>query len=149
MTPKELQAHLLHRLPSVPGITTAEPWPERPYGLAITLASSGGCAYWMVTGASGVVPASGKTQHLDAAQLPDLPPGKTSLGLIEQALLALAATADGAVKIDAYSSQPTPPAVGFGGNIDFADGWRLFLSCAGTATAPGSRIRPVSSAAEV
>ena len=148
MTPKELQALLVVRLPSVPGITAAEPWPERPYGLAVTLAGSGGCFYWMVTSASGVVPSGTAQDQLDPPPMPVLPPGKASLGLIEQALLATAAAAEGALRIDAYSTRPTPPAVGYGGTLDFSDGWRLFLSCAGTATAPGGRIRPVSSAAE-
>lgn len=151
MTPGDLLQHLLASMPALPGIGAAASWEQRPYGLAVTMASSGGCSYWMVTGASGVAPAPAKdAPPLQALPLPDLPRGRVPLALVEQAVLAAAVQGqEEATRLDRYSTKDAPPAVGFGATIDYRDGWRLFVSVVGTSPAPGDRLRPVSPSSEV
>ena len=152
MTPGDLHQHLLASMPTLPGIATATPWEQRPYGLAVTMAGSGGCSYWMITGASGVAPAPAKdAPPLQVLPAPELPPGKAPLALVEQAVLAAAVHGqEDATRLDCYSAREAPPAVCFGVTIDYRDGWRLFVSAVGTSSsAPGDRLRPVSPSSEV
>ena len=151
MTPGDLHQHLLASMPAVVGIAAVGPWEQRPFGLVVTMAS-GGCSYWMVTGASGVAPAPAKdAPPLEPLPVPDFPPGKVPLALVEQALLAVAMQGGQAVsRVDRYSTKDVPPAVCFGANIDYSDdNWRLFLSAVGTSPGPGDRLRPVSPSSEV
>ncbi|MBO1413254.1 hypothetical protein [Streptomyces sp. FH025] len=72
--------------------------------------------------------------------MPDLTSRPVAVALVEQALVA-AATADGTsgdvVRVDRYSTHPDPPAVRYGATLECRDGWKLFLSCYGTAR-PGA-----------
>ncbi|MDH6130058.1 hypothetical protein [Kitasatospora sp. GP82] len=147
MTPAELQQLLVTHLPDVPGIATADVWPQRPYGLTVTLAGSGANVHWMVTGASGVAPAAGD-DRLAPPALPDLTTSPTQLADVELALLAtLARSTEGVVRADRYSTRAQPPAVVFGATVDCTDGWRLFLSAVGTSARAGDRLRPVTAGA--
>jgi hypothetical protein len=149
MKSAELRDLLVDQLPAVAGIASAAPWPERPYGLVVTQAATGGCSYWMVTGASGVAPAAADQEQPAPVALPDFPQGKAPVGLVEQALVAtVVQAAPGVVRLTRYSTLPAPPAVAFGATVDFSD-WRLFLSCAGTSPGTGDRVRPVTVSSEV
>lgn len=76
----------------------------------------------------------------EETQVPDLTSRPVAVALVEQALVA-AATADGTsgdvVRVDRYSTHPDPPAVRYGATLECRDGWKLFLSCYGTAR-PGA-----------
>ncbi|GLW58135.1 hypothetical protein [Kitasatospora phosalacinea] len=137
MTPAELQNTLISLLPTaVPGIESAEPWPARPYGLAVT-AKDAGTVFWMLTGASNTAPAAADGEQLAEQPAPDLPGGgKAQVAEIEQALLtALAASPDKdtVVRAERYSTRETPPGFRYGVTVDCRDGWRLFATCVGTA----------------
>ncbi|QKW20656.1 hypothetical protein HUT16_17685 [Kitasatospora sp. NA04385] len=135
MTPAELRSLLINHLPSMPGIEAAVPWPGRPYGLAVTAAGAG-TVYWTITGASNTAPSAEPGERLAEQPAPDLPGGKAATAEIEQALLTAAKAGDTEehfVRAKRYSTEPTPPAVGYGVTIDAVDGWRLFLACIGTA----------------
>ncbi|MFD9594618.1 hypothetical protein ACFWA9_17920 [Kitasatospora sp. NPDC059973] len=41
--------------------------------------------------------------------------------------------AGGIVRVDRYSTRPDPPAVRYGATLECRVGWKLFLSCDGTA----------------
>ncbi len=132
MTPAELQQLLVSHLPDVPGIGAAEVWPQRPYGLTVTLAASGARVHWMVTGASSVAPPAGE-ERLVPPELPDLRTSPTRLADVELVLLAtLARSAEGVVRVERYSTLAQPPAVVYGA----------------TASADG-RLRPVVAGATV
>ncbi|MGW4805825.1 hypothetical protein [Kitasatospora sp. NPDC004272] len=137
MTPLELQTTLISLLPTaVPGIEAAEPWPARPYGLAVT-AKDAGTVYWTITGASNTAAAAADGEHLAEQPAPDLPGGgKAAVAEIEQALLAALAASpekDTFVRAERYSTRPTPPGFRYGMTVDCRDGWRLFATCVGTA----------------
>ncbi|MEV7122227.1 hypothetical protein [Kitasatospora griseola] len=137
MTPAELQNLLISLLPAaVPGIEAAEPWPARPYGLAVT-AKDAGTVYWTITGASNTAPAAADGEKLAEQPTPDLPGGgKAPVAEIEQALLTALAASERkgtAVRAERYSTCPTPPGFRYGATVDFTDGWRLFATCVGTA----------------
>jgi hypothetical protein len=105
----------------------------------------------MVTGASGVAPAAGDQEQPEPVAVPDLTAAKVPLSALEQALLAVAVTAPGVVRVDRYSTRPVPPAVGFGATVDCREGWRLFVSVAGTkgTLAAGERLRSVTAGSEL
>ncbi|MDH6111386.1 hypothetical protein P3T36_004540 [Kitasatospora sp. MAP12-15] len=135
MTPSDLQQLLIAHLPAVPGVESAAVWPERPYGLVVTLQDSGS-VYWMVSGASGVAPAAGPDERLLPQALPELGGGKVATAQVEQALLTALAAADTdglVIRAERYSTRPAPPAVGYGITVDTASAWRLFVACIGTA----------------
>ncbi|TDT93317.1 hypothetical protein EDD99_8126 [Streptomyces sp. 846.5] len=149
MTPLELRDLLVTRLPAVEGVASAVAWPERPYGLEVAL-SSGGCAYWMVTGASGVAPAAVGGERPAPLAVPEFPADRVPLGLVEQAVTAVVVqAAPGVVRLDRYGLRPAPPAVVFGATVDCEDGWRLFVSAVGVSTGPGARLRRVMPDSEV
>lgn len=151
MTPIELRDLLRNQLPSIPGVARAGVWEERPYGLAVQLDGRQNWVCWMVTGASGVASAAGEQEQPELVAVPDLSAGKVPLGALEQALLAVAVTIPGVVRVDRYSTRPAPPAVGFGATVDCQDGWRLFVSVAGMkgSLAAGERLRPVTAGTEL
>jgi hypothetical protein len=145
MTPADLQQLLLAHLPSVTGVESAVPWPDRPYGLAVTAAGAG-TVYWMVSGASGVVPLGEAGEHLAPGALPEPSGGKVATAWVEQALVTALAAGDverHVLRASRYSTRPVAPAVGYGVTVDCTDGWRLFVACIGTArrgeTLRGSR----------
>ncbi|WP_042404770.1 hypothetical protein [Streptacidiphilus carbonis] len=146
MTPVELRDLLVSQLPSTPGVARAEVWQGRPYGLGVQLDGHQNWVCWMVTGASNVAPAASGQEQPELVGVPDLTATKPSLATVEQALLAAAVTAPGVLRVDRYSTRPTPTAVGAGATVDFADGWRLFLSVVGTTTSldPKERLRQVT-----
>jgi hypothetical protein len=142
MTPADLQQLLIEQAPAIPGIAAvAEREDDSPYGLTVTLAH-GGRVWWTIAGALGS-PAADPAGKDPAAKdlpeqwsLPDLTGRPVPVAHVEQALLATATTADvpgGVCRIDRYSTRPNPPAVRYGGNLECRDGWKLFLSCYGTA----------------
>jgi hypothetical protein len=151
MTPIELRDLLRSQLPGTPGVVRADLWEERPYGLGVQLAGRQDWVCWMVTGASGVAAAAGDQEQPEPVAVPDLGAAKVPLGAVEQALLAVVVTAPGVVRFERYSTCPVPPVVGFGATVDFADGWRLFLSVAGLkgGLAPGERLRSVTAGSEL
>lgn len=151
MTPSEFHELLRAQLPNTPGVVRADVWEERPYGLGVWLAGHDSYVCWMVTGASGVAGPAGDQEQPEPVAVPDLRGQKVPLGAVEQALLAVAATAPGVVRWSRYSTRPVPPAVAFGATVDFDDGWRLFLSVAGTKGSLDAkeRLRSVTSASEV
>jgi hypothetical protein len=133
VTPADLQSLLVTHLPSVPGIAAAAAYPERPYGLAVTL-TGGGSVYWMITGSSGHSVPSGT--RLGPQPLPDLARARVPVAAVEQALVTTAAGADEHfVRADRYSTRPEAqrPTVTYGATLDCADGWTLYLACLGTA----------------
>lgn len=146
MNPLELRDVLAAGLPTLPGVASATAWPDRPYGLEVTLAE-GGCVYWMVTGASAVAPPANPEERLEPQPLPNLSGGQVPVAAVEQALLATLATVAGEqiARADRYSTRPAPPAVGYGATIDCTDGWRIFIAAVGTSARPGERLRPVAS----
>jgi hypothetical protein len=149
MKPLDLRDLLVTRLPAVEGVASAAAWPDRPYGLEVAL-STGGCAYWMVTGASAVAPAAVAGERPEPVPVPTFPADRVPLGLVEQAVEAIVVqAAPGVVRLDRYSLHPTPPAVGFGATVDCEDGWRLFLSAVGVSTGAGARVRRVTPDSEV
>ncbi|MFF2073300.1 hypothetical protein ACFVXG_00925 [Kitasatospora sp. NPDC058162] len=141
MTPADLQQLLITRTPEIPGIAAADRrGDDSPYGLAVTL-DGGGQVWWSITGASGSAPAQAPAgTATEKTQVPDLTGRPVAVALVEQALVATA-TADGAssdvVRVDRYSTRPDPPAVRYGATLECRDGWKLFLSCYGTAR-PGT-----------
>ena len=151
MTPLELRDLLCTQLPGTPGIARADVWPERPYGLGVQLDGRQNWVCWMVTGASGVVGPAADQEQMAPVPVPDLSAAKMSVAAVEQALIAVAATAPGASRWDRYSTRPAPPAVGFGATVDFADGWRLFVSVAGLKgnLTPGERLRSLTAGSEL
>jgi hypothetical protein len=135
VTPADLQSLLVTHLPSAPGIAAAATYPERPYGLAVTL-TGGGTVYWMITGSSGhPVPVGAR---LGPQPLSNLAGPRVPVAEVEQALVTAAAGADSEghfVRADRYSPRPEAerPAVVYGATLDCADGWKLYLACLGTA----------------
>jgi hypothetical protein len=134
MTPADLQQLLIARAPGIPGIAAADRRDDdSPFGLTVTL-DGGGQVWWSITGAHGPAPAT--DDGSEAVEAPDLTGGPTAVALVEQALVA-AATSDQArgdvVRVDRYSTRPNPPAVRYGATLECRDGWKLFLSCYGTA----------------
>ncbi|WP_037599697.1 hypothetical protein [Streptacidiphilus rugosus] len=137
MTPADLQQLLIERAPTIPGITDAgKRDDDSPYGLTLTLAS-GGQVWWTITGASGPAPTTGASDEAPGEKVPDLTGQSVPVALVEQALVATAAGADdptgGVLRADRYSIRPNPPAVRYGATLECRDGWKLFLSCYGTA----------------
>ncbi|WP_037603802.1 hypothetical protein [Streptacidiphilus rugosus] len=136
MTPANLQQLLIERAPTIPRITDAgKRDDDSPYGLTVTLAS-GGQVWWAITGASGPAPAADAVSG-EALEVPDLTGPSVPVALVEQALVATAVGADdptgGVLRADRYSIRPNPPAVRYGATLECRDGWKLFLSCYGTA----------------
>ena len=128
MAPADLQQQLLARLPELTGGESAVVWPGRPYGLQVTFKDAGS-VYWMVSGASGVVPVAGEDERRAPQQLPELGGGKVATAQVEQALLTAlsAGDTDGRIiRADRYSIRPTPSVVGYGLTVDMADGWEAF-----------------------
>ncbi|MFF2819569.1 hypothetical protein ACFVT9_29120 [Kitasatospora cineracea] len=124
MTPADLQKLLVNHLPSVPGIASAQPWSESPYGVVVTVAGAG-AVYWTITGASNTAAPEGAS-GLGPQSVPELTGGKAATADVEQALLtALAAGADQGhvLRAERYSTRPQPPAVRYGITVDTADRW--------------------------
>ncbi|MEY9874633.1 hypothetical protein ABH931_004133 [Streptacidiphilus sp. MAP12-33] len=151
MTPADLQQLLIERAPAIPGITDAgKRDDDSPYGLIVTL-TGGGRVWWTITGASGPAPTKAD-DSVDATEVPDLTGSSVAVAHVEQALVATAACADdpsgGVVRADRYSVRPNPPAVRYGATLECRDGWKLFLSCYGTArpghTRPEQPYQPLS-----
>ncbi|SEK43698.1 hypothetical protein [Streptacidiphilus jiangxiensis] len=157
MTPSELQQLLIERTPAIPGIAdAAKRDDDSPYGLTVTL-TDGGRVWWSITGASGPAPATATTADsgdidATAVEVPDLTGTSVPVAHVEQALVATATGADdpssGVVRADRYSLRPNPPAVRYGATLECRDGWKLFLSCYGTArpgrTKPDQPYQPLS-----
>ncbi|MFD5432357.1 hypothetical protein ACFWJ4_09300 [Kitasatospora sp. NPDC127067] len=143
MTPADLQQLLIERALGIPGITGAcQRDDDSPYGLTVTL-ESGGQVWWTIAGASGTAPTitTGDGDGAESVEAPDLTGSSIPVALVEQALVAAAMAADdpaaGIVRVDRYSTRPDPPAVRYGATLECRDGWKLFLSCYGTAR-PGT-----------
>ncbi|MFJ6141148.1 hypothetical protein [Kitasatospora sp. NPDC092286] len=154
MTPADLQQLLIERARGIPGITGAgKRDDDSPYGLTVTL-EGGGQVWWTITGASGSAPAvtNGDGDGDGGVEVPDLTGSSVPVALVEQALVAAAVGADdaagGIVRVDRYSTRPDPPAVRYGATLECRDGWKLFLSCYGTArpghTRPEQPYQPLS-----
>ncbi len=78
--------------------------------------------------------------------MPDLTGRLAAVALVEQALVATATAVDAScdvVRVDRYSTCPHPPAVRYGATLECRDGWKLFLSCYGTAR-PEQPYQPLS-----
>jgi hypothetical protein len=154
MTPADLQQLLIEHAPAIPGIADATKRDDdSPYGLAVTL-TGGGQVWWSITGATGPTSPTGSGPGASAedTQVPDLTGPPVPVAHLEQALVATASRAgdpsSGVVRTDRYSLRPNPPAVRYGATLDCADGWKLFLSCYGTArpgqTRPEQPYQPLS-----
>ncbi|WP_329491132.1 hypothetical protein OG618_32290 [Kitasatospora sp. NBC_01246] len=88
--------------------------------------------------------------------VPDLTGSSVPVALVEQALVAAAVAAavaaddaaGGIVRVDRYGTRPDPPVVRYGATLECRDGWKLFLSCDGTArpghTRPEQPYQPLS-----
>ncbi|WP_042365697.1 hypothetical protein [Streptacidiphilus neutrinimicus] len=145
MTPADLQQLLIERAPSVPGVTdAAKREDDSPYGLTVTFAG-GGTVWWTITGASGPAPTVVADDGPETAEVPDLTGSPVPVASVELALVATATAAGaddpsaGVFRVDRYSTRPNPPAVRYGATLECRDGWKLFLSCYGTARPGQSR----------
>ncbi|MEV7358005.1 hypothetical protein [Kitasatospora sp. NPDC091276] len=148
MTPADLQQLLIERALGIPGITGAgKRDDDSPYGLTVTL-EGGGQVWWTITGASGPAPTITTGDGAESVDVPDLTGSSVPVDLVEQALVASAIAAGGIVRVDRYSTRPDPPAVRYGATLECRDGWKLFLSCYGTArpghTRPEQPYQPLS-----
>ena len=159
MTPADLQQLLIERVLGIPGITGAgKRDDDRPYGLTVAL-EGGGQVWRTITGASGPAPTitTGYSDGAESVEVPDLTGSSVPVALVEQALVAVAVAvaavaaddaAGGIVRADRYSTRPDPPAVRYGATLECRDGWKLFLSCYGTArpghTRPEQPYQPLS-----
>ncbi|MFJ1756496.1 hypothetical protein [Kitasatospora sp. NPDC088134] len=133
MIPAELQQLLVDQLPTVPGVVSAAPWEERPYGIAVTVGAA--ASYWTITGASSTAAPEG-ANGIGPQPVPELTGGKVRTAEVEQALLAALAAGAGegqVLRAERYSTRPEPPSVRYGATIDTDDRWRLFIACVGTA----------------
>ncbi|WP_371484238.1 hypothetical protein [Kitasatospora sp. NBC_00315] len=151
MTPADLQQLLIERSPGTPGITGASRRDDdSPYELTVTL-EGGGQVWWTITGASGPAPTVTTGDGAEGVEVPDLTGSSVAVALVEQALVAAAAADNpdgGIVRADRYSTRSDPPAVRYGATLECRDGWKLFLSCYGTAgpghTRPEQPYQPLS-----
>jgi hypothetical protein len=148
MTPADLQQLLIQRALGIPGITGAgKRDDDSPYGLTVTR-EGGGQVWWTITGASGPAPTITTGDGAESVDVPDLRGSSVPVALVEQALVASAIAAGGIVRVDRYSTRPDPPAVRYGAMLECRDGWKLFLSCYGTArpghTRPEQPYQPLS-----
>ncbi|MFD9691141.1 hypothetical protein ACFXPX_43110 [Kitasatospora sp. NPDC059146] len=139
MTPADLQQLLITRAPGIAGIAGARKRDDdSPYGLAVTL-DGGGQVWWSVTGALGPAPTT-EPAKAEGVEAPDLTGQPVAVALVEQALVAAASDPCGdVVRAERYSTRPNPPAVRYGATLECGDGWKLYLSCYGTARPGHSR----------